>query len=149
MLLKELLTENGTIYVHIDSRRAYLLRAVLDEVFGSDNFENEIAWQRTPAHSDTKGRYGEIHDTILRFRKGDSTIWNQLFVPYSEEYLSDKYNLIEESTGRRYRLDNLTAPGPRPNLEYEWRGIKPPPGRRWAVEISEMERYDREGRIVQ
>jgi adenine-specific DNA-methyltransferase len=149
MLLKELLTENGTIYVHIDSRRAYLLRAVLDEVFGSDNFENEIAWQRTPAHSDTKGRYGEIHDTILRFRKGDSTIWNQLFVPYSEEYLSDKYNLIEEPTGRRYRLDNLTAPGPRPNLEYEWRGIKPPPGRRWAVEISEMERYDREGRIVQ
>ena len=122
---------------------------LLDEALGSENFMNEVAWQRTTAHADTKGRYGEIHDSLLLYRKSESAIWNQYHLPYSEDYLDSKYTYTETETSRRYRLSDMTAPGPRPNLEYEWRGVKPPPGRCWAVEKSEMEKYEREGRIVQ
>jgi adenine-specific DNA-methyltransferase len=149
LLLKELLANIGTLCVHADTRRAYILRVLLDEVFGADNFMNEIAWQRTTAHADTKERYGEIHDTLMLYRKGISATWNQRHLPYSEEYLDAKYSYLEPVTGRRYRLSDMTAPEPRANLEYEWRGVRPPAGRHWAVEREEMERYDQEGRIVQ
>jgi DNA modification methylase len=148
LLLKELLAQNGVLYVHTDTNRNYVLRTVLDEVFGADHFRNEIVWQRTTAHSDTKGRFGEVHDTILCYSKGDTPRWNELYSPYTEDYLDSKYTLVESQTGRRYRLGDLTAPGPRPNLEYEWRGIKPPPGRCWAVQSDKMDEYDRQGRIV-
>ncbi|MHB8767282.1 MAG: site-specific DNA-methyltransferase, partial [Deferrisomatales bacterium] len=148
LILKELLAENSTLFLHADTTRSYMLRLVLDEVFGADAFLNELVWQRTTAHSDTRGRFGEIHDTILAYRQGDLPVWNQLHVAYSDEYLGAKYNLLEEGTGRRYRLGDLTAPGPRPNLEYVWRGVPPPPGRCWAVQEPDMARYEQEGRIV-
>lgn len=148
LLLKELLHQEGVLYLHADTNRSYVLHAVLDEVFGADRFRNEIVWQRTTAHSDTKGRFGEIHDTILCYSKGDIPPWNDLYSPYSEDYLDSKYTFVDPESQRRYRLGDLTAPGPRPNLEYEWRGIKPPPGRCWAVQKEKMDEYGRQGRIV-
>jgi len=68
LLIKELLATSGTLYLHLDTNRGYMLRLVLDEVLGSNGFRNEIAWQRTTAHADTSGRFGEIHDTILASR---------------------------------------------------------------------------------
>lgn len=148
LLLKELLSAPGVLYLHVDTHRAYLLRAVLDEIFGADNFRNEIVWQRTTAHSDTRGRFGEIHDTILCYAKGEASTWNTLHTAYTEAYLESKYNLVEPTTGRKYRLGDLTASGPRPNLEYEWHGMKPPPGRHWAVPAVQMDEYERLGRIA-
>ncbi len=148
LLLKELLAEGGILYLHVDTRRGYLLRVLLDEVLGADHFRNEVVWQRTTAHSDTKGRFGEIHDTILSYAKGNAPPWRDMHTPYTEDYLDSKYSLIENGTDRRYRLGDLTAPGPRPNLEYEWRGVKPPPGRCWAVPRKRMDEYERSGRIV-
>jgi len=148
LLLKELLRPQGVLYLHADTGRNYLLRVLLDEVFGMDAFRNEIVWQRTTAHSDTRGRFGEIHDTILCYAGAGPATWSELHLPYSDEYLEGKYALIENETGRRYRLGDLTAPGPRPNLEYEWRGVKPPPGRCWAVHRERMDEYEQRGRIV-
>ena len=148
LLLKELLAEDGSIYLHSDVRRDAHLRILMDEVFGSDHFRNQVVWQRTTAHSDTKGRFGEIHDLLAVYSKGDLPAWNNLFLPYSDEYLRSKYSNIELESGRKFRLDNLTAPGPRPNLEYEFLGVRPPPGRCWAIQLETMEQYEREGRIV-
>jgi DNA modification methylase len=148
LLLKELLHQDGVLYLHADTNRSHVLRIGLDEVFGADHFRNEIVWQRTTAHSDTKGRFGEVHDTILCYAKGDAPPWNDLYSPYSEDYVDSKYTFLDSDTGRRYRLGDLTAPGPRPNLEYEWRGIRPPPGRCWAVQRERMDEYERQGRIV-
>jgi DNA modification methylase len=148
ILLSQLLASDGTLYLHSDTNRSAPLRLLLDEVFGPQGFMNEIIWQRTTAHSDTVGRFGEIHDLLYAYRNGESAVWNPSFLPYSGEYVEAKYNLIEPGTGRKYRLDNLTAPGPRPNLEYEWRGVKPPRGRCWAVNREQMARYEREGRII-
>ncbi|MFN2543893.1 MAG: site-specific DNA-methyltransferase, partial [Actinomycetota bacterium] len=148
LLLKELLHPAGTIYLHLDANRSSPLRLVLDEVFGPEHFRNELIWQRTTAHSDTRGRFGEIHDVIYAYAKGDSPTWTSLHIPYSDAYRESKYYLEEPDTGRRYRLGDLTAPGPRPNLEYEWDGIRPPPGRCWAVPRERMEEYGREGRLI-
>ncbi|MBI1735868.1 MAG: site-specific DNA-methyltransferase [Candidatus Rokubacteria bacterium] len=148
LLLKELLSIDGALYLHLDLNRSYMLRLLLDEVLGRDHFRNEIVWQRTTAHSDTRGRFGEVHDTLLCYAKGDTPRWNELHTPYSDEYRDSKYTLVDSETGRRYRLGDLTAPGPRPNLEYEWHGIKPPPGRCWAVTRDRMDEHERTGRIV-
>ena len=148
LLLKELLSEHGVLYLHADTNRNHPLRLILDELFGPAGFRNEIVWQRTTAHSDTKGRFGEVHDTLFCYARGEAPTWNEQFSPYSDTYLDAKYNLHEEGTGRQYRLGDLTAPGPRPNLEYEWNGIKPPPGRCWAVNRDRMDEYARQGRIV-
>ena len=148
LLLKELLAPEGALYLHADTNRGHMLRMLLDEVFGADRFRNEVVWQRTTAHSDTRGRFGEIHDIILSYAKGETPVWNDLYTPYTDDYLKSKYTLVELETGRRYRLGDLTAPGPRPNLEYAWHGVKPPPGRCWAVQKERMDEYERQGRIV-
>ena len=73
VLLHELLHQNGSIYMHCDTRVNSYLRLILSEIFGTDNFINQITWRRTGAHNDP-GRYGMISDTILFFKKGDSTL---------------------------------------------------------------------------
>jgi adenine-specific DNA-methyltransferase len=148
LLLRELLSEDGSLYLHVDTTRGHLLRTVLDEVLGVDGFRNEVVWQRTTAYSDTRGRFGEIHDVVLCYAKSDTPTWNERHTPYTDDYLESKYTLVEPESGRRYRLGDLTAPGPRPNLEYEWHGVKPPPGRCWSVHRERMEQYERLGRIV-
>src|SRR5450830_367261 len=63
ILMRDLLAEDGSIYVHCDWRVNSYIRLALDEVFGQDNFRNEIVWQRTTGHSDSKS-YGHVHDVI-------------------------------------------------------------------------------------
>src|SRR5204862_8197856 len=75
-LMKELLSENGSIYVHCDSRMNSYLRGLLDEVFSGFHFINQITWRRTGAHNDP-GRYGMISDTILFYTKTEDYTWNQ------------------------------------------------------------------------
>jgi adenine-specific DNA-methyltransferase len=145
-LLRELLTEDGSIYVHLDYHVSHYVKTVLDEAFGQDNFRNEIIWKRQAAHSDPK-RFGPIHDSIYYFARSSSTSFNMQHVPYDESYIASHYSLADPD-GRRYQLDNLTARGPRPGLQYTFRGVNPPPGRVWAVLPEKMEELDKAGRIV-
>ncbi len=117
VLLRELLSERGSLFLHLAPNVSHLAR-VLDEVFGAENFRAEIVWQRTTAHADTKD-FGTIHDSILCFSKSDRHLWNPQFRPYDDSYVKSHYTQVDR-TGRRYRLDNLTSPNPRPNLTYEW-----------------------------
>jgi adenine specific DNA methylase Mod len=71
VLLRDLLTEDGSLYVHLDWHVGHYAKAVLDEVFGSTGFQNEIIWQRTDAHNDARKRFGNIHDTILWYGKSE------------------------------------------------------------------------------
>ena len=69
ILMRDLLAEDGSIYVHCDWRLTGPLRLVLDEVFGKENFVNEIIWQGVPGGSMSKGKFIKTHDTILFYRK--------------------------------------------------------------------------------
>jgi len=132
ILARDLLSPDGSIYVHCDWRVNGLIRLAMEEVFGKDNFRNQIIWKRTGARSGTVG-FNIIDDSILFFSKSDKLTWNTQYVPYSKDYLDDFFR-YRDSDGKRYRLTILTAPGKRTGSSGEpWRGYNPTQkGRHWA-----------------
>jgi len=129
-LLRELLSEKGSIYIHCDYHVGHLIRNVGEEVFGGECFLNEIVWKRSLPHNDPK-KYGRIHDTILFFVKSpDKYAFNQLFTPQSEEYIASHYTQ-KDPDGRIYRLQSLSASGTGPARRFGDRTIAPPPGTHW------------------
>ncbi|MET0104954.1 MAG: site-specific DNA-methyltransferase, partial [Sedimenticola sp.] len=144
LMLKELLSEHGSIYLHCDVNKSHHLRSLMDEVFGSERFRNEIVWQRVAARSDSN-TYNHIHDTIFFYTKGDGFTWNAQYEEHDEEYLEDKYSNVDED-GRRYQLDNITSPNPRPNMKYVWMGHEPP-DKGWRYSKETMQKLHDEGRI--
>ncbi len=149
--LHRVLKPTGSLYLHCDPTASHYLKIILDTIFGPRNFHAEIAWKRTAAHSDTKqGRkeHGHIHDVILFYTKSQSWTWNPVYLSYDKEYLETAYRHIEPETGRRYRLDNLTAAKPGGDTSYEWHGVGPYKGRYWAYSKEKMEQFEREGRLV-
>ena len=128
-LMKRLLSDRGSFYIHLDWRVSHYVKVILDEVFGVNNFRNEIVWLRTSAKGLTSRKLPQNHDVILNYFKSEESIWNQeyLVLPYELENLDEKtdekYSQVD-SDGRRYQLDNLTNPNPdRPNLKYEFLGV--------------------------
>jgi adenine-specific DNA-methyltransferase len=121
LLLKELLREDGCIYLHCDSKRNYLLRTLLDEVFGADNFQSEIIWKRTSAHSDSS-TFGLIHDSILFYGKSKNYTWNPQYTKYEDWYV-ERYYRYKDEDGRRFKSGDLSAYGlSGGGYEYEWKG---------------------------
>ncbi|MDQ3255289.1 MAG: site-specific DNA-methyltransferase [Acidobacteriota bacterium] len=144
LYLRELLAENGSLYVHLDYHVSHYAKAILDEVFGSDRFINEVVWKRTSARSDAK-TYNHIHDTLLFYTKGNKFQWTPQFTEHSEDYQADKYSYMDEN-GRKYQLTDMTSPNPRPNMMYEWKGF-PYPEKGWRFSKETMARLDAEGKI--
>jgi adenine-specific DNA-methyltransferase len=143
VLLRDLLAENGSIYVHLDWHVGHYAKVVLDEVFGQEACQNEIIWKRTSARSDSH-TYNHIHDVIYYYSRGEF-VFNDVNVPHDQEYLENKYTHLD-GQGRKYRLDNITSPNPRPNMTYVWRGHQPP-ALGWRYSKETMQRLHSEGRI--
>lgn len=99
--LHAVLKSSGSLYLHCDPTASHYLKLVLDVVFGKENFTNEIIWQRTNAKSHAYKRYPSAHDTILLYRKGQSSTWNPEYLPHSPQLLKSHYSKIETTTGRR------------------------------------------------
>ena len=145
--MHRVLREDGSFYLHIDSKANAYVRLLLDTIFGADHFKSEIVWKRTSAHSDGKqGRHqpGAIHDTILFYSRGSQWTWNPVYTPYDEKYVEAFYKHREPETGRRYRLGDITAPGQR-GPAYEVMGVT----RHWRYSQARMEALIAEGRIIQ
>ncbi|MGC1376186.1 MAG: DNA methyltransferase [Anaerolineales bacterium] len=127
--LRRVLKPTGSIYLHCDPTASHYLKIVLDTILGTENFRNEIIWQRTLAKALTSRNLPNNHDVILCYQKTIDAIYNSdvMFQPY------DIYNLDEKTKGkyshsdpdgRLYQLDNLINPNPdRPNLTYEFLGV--------------------------
>lgn len=149
LLLKELLSDDGVFALHVDEGRSHYLKIIMDEVFGSEHFINEVVWKRQTAHSDVgqgARHLGRLHDVIFLYSKGNAFTWNQLYTPYSEEYVSSFYR-YEDEDGRRYRLSDATAPGgvSKGNPHYEFLGVT----RYWRFKKEKMEELYKQGRIIQ
>jgi DNA modification methylase len=141
LFLHELLSEKGSLYVHLDYRMSSYAKAVLDEIFGPDQFQNEITWKRTSSHSDS-GAYGNSHDTILFFAKGVGT-WNSPLQSYDQDYI-DQYYRYSDPDGRKWMSDNLSAAGlSGGGYTYSWKGVT----RTWRCPQSTMQRLDDEGKL--
>jgi adenine-specific DNA-methyltransferase len=162
ILLRDLISDRGSLYVHLGINVSHYAKAVLDEVFGPKAFVNEIAWKRQSAKSgafEGIGQYGRIHEAILFYTKTESWTWNQQFLPYDKDYLDGFYKYFEEGTERRFRLSDLTAAGSRKgdsggNIKVNGEKVSPAPGRHWALGLepgesvqAAMTRLIGEGRI--
>ena len=146
-LLRELLADSGSIYLHCDLHKSHLLRCILDELFGSENFFNEIIWKRTTAHS-SAGSFAPIHDTVFCYQRSNAFVWNDVRTDYEQSYL-DKYYRFDDGDGRLYWRDNLCAAGVRNGSSGKpWRGIDPSQkGMHWKFSVESLEKLDAQGRI--
>jgi len=147
IFLRELLSADGSIYVHLDSKMSHYIKIIMDEIFGSSNFRNSIIWKRTSAHNDP-GRYGIIDDTILFYTKTDSWQWNDPKTEYEDWYVERYYKYIEKGTGKRFLSRDITAPAHGGKSgQFKWKGISPSKGRMWAYTKENMEELDRQGKL--
>jgi len=145
LLMRDLLHDEGSIYVHCDWRVTALIRLALDEIFGANNFRNEIVWLRTNAHNmGTKG-YVRSQDTIYYATKSDQFAFNEEFTEYGEAQLS-RYK--KDESGRLYTGRDLTFSGANPNRQFEWRGSQPPSNRSWGYSLEKLEELWAQGLIL-
>ncbi|MFD0901741.1 DNA methyltransferase [Actinomadura sediminis] len=148
--LHRVLKPEGSLYLHCDPTASHYLKMALDSIFGPTRFRSEIIWKRTTAHSDGgQGRkaFGRVHDVILMYSKSEDWTWNPLFTPYDDEYVKSKYPRIEEGTGRRYGLWDMTGPGgaAKGNPRYEVMGVT----RYWRYSEERMAQMLADGRVEQ
>lgn len=148
--LHRVLKPTGSIYLHCDPTASHYLKVVMDTIWGPERFSSEIIWKRTSAHSDTKqGRkqHGHIHDVVLYYTKSDEWTWNPVYTEYDPSYVERFYRHVEEGTGRRYRLSDMSGPGgaAKGNPRYEVMGVT----RYWRYSQERMNRLIADGRVVQ
>ncbi|QYO64305.1 DNA methyltransferase [Leptolyngbya sp. 7M] len=147
--LARVLKKTGSFYYHCDWHASHYVKVMLDQIFGENNFQNEIIWKRTFAHSSAK-RYGPVHDSIFYYVASPSYIWNKVMQPYDAEYLDVFFDQKDEN-GRRWMRMDLTGDGVRRGESGKpWRGIDvTAKGRHWAIPGEAAEMYNLIGRTVQ
>lgn len=131
-LIKQILADDGSIYVHINTKIGHYVKVLLDEVFGISNFRNDITRIKSNPKNFSQNGYSNFKDTILFYSKGSNYIWNPPREPYLEGELRRLFPKID-SDSRRYTTTPLHAPGETKNgaTGQTWNGIKPPAGRHW------------------
>ncbi|WP_424833003.1 DNA methyltransferase [Ruegeria sp.] len=149
--LERVLKPTGSIYLHCDPTASHYLKMMMDAIFGAGRFQNEIVWQRNTGKSLMKRRLPNTHDLLLSYQKSDAATWNEgaIYKPYDladlPEKTAKKYNNVDEE-GRRYTLGDLLNPNKnRPNLEYEFLGVK----RVWRWTKERMHKAYEDGLIHQ
>ena len=136
VMIKSLMAEDASIYVHCDYRLNPVLRLVLDELFDKKNFVSQIIWKRTGARSQSKF-INHIHDCILFYCKDkEKIIWNSYNTPYTDEYV-DKYYRHKDKNGRKFQDTSLIAPGK--GYEFAWKGVV----KRWRHKKEKMEELEK------
>lgn len=148
ILLHELLAEDGSIYVHLDSNMAFTVKVLMDEVFGERNFRNWITRKKCNPKNYTRNQYGNVTDYILFYSKSDRYVWNPPLEPWDETAALKEYTYTEPDTGRRYKKVPIHAPGVRHGATGKpWRGKLPPPGKHWQYTPDKLEEMDQRGEI--
>jgi adenine-specific DNA-methyltransferase len=148
ILLRELLADDGSIYVHLDDNMAFLAKAVMDEVFGRANFRNWITRKKCNPKNYTRKAYGNVADYILFYSKTENYVWHRPVDPWTEERAAKEYQYAEAGTGRRYKKVPVHAPGVRNGQTGQpWRGMKPPPGKHWQYPPQTLDEMDARGEI--
>ncbi|MFH1934509.1 MAG: site-specific DNA-methyltransferase [Pseudomonadota bacterium] len=149
VLIRDLLAEDGSIYVHCDWRVNSYIRLLLDEVFGSNKmYRNTITWQKIRSSKGQANSFGNVSDTLFFYAKGDSPIFNKLFTPLSGERIEQHYSNIEPHIGRRYMLDNFAQSGAGEPRNFGGQVLEPPPGKHWIWTQERIDQGMTEGRIV-
>ncbi|MGH2967079.1 MAG: DNA methyltransferase [Solirubrobacterales bacterium] len=148
--LHRVLKPTGSLYLHCDPTASHYLKLVLDAIFGPANFVNEIVWQRTSAHSDARQgarHFGRTNDSLLFYAKAEAHSWNPQHLKHDDDYVRVHYPYVEQASGRRYGLWDITGPGgaAKGNPRYEIFGIT----KYWRYSEENMRRKIAAGRVIQ
>ncbi|MFN0203964.1 MAG: DNA methyltransferase [Bacteroidia bacterium] len=148
VLLQHLLADDGSIYVHLDNKMVFHVKIMLDEIFGSNNFQGMITRKKCKPKNYTKKTYGNISDYILFYTKSDLTTWNRPYQEWTDEKMLKEYPFVEEGTNRRYKKVPIHVPGTRNGETGKmWRGMLPPKGKHWQYTPDKLEELDKKGEI--
>lgn len=148
ILLREILADDGSLYVHIDWKMGHYVKVLMDEIFGQERFVNDITRIKcNPKNFERKG-YGNMKDMILFYSKTDRYVWNEPREEMTEEDIQRLFPKVDKD-GRRYTTTPLHAPGETRNgpTGQPWKGLKPPKGRHWRYSPDELSRLDEHGLI--
>ncbi len=148
ILIKDLLSDKGSIYLHIDYKIGHYVKVMMDEVFGIENFRNDITRIKCNPKNFERIGYGNIKDMILFYTKTNTPIWNEPRQPYTQQDLETLF-AKKDKNGRRYTTVPIHAPGETDNGKsaQPFKGIYPPKGRHWRTDVATLEKWDAEGLI--
>lgn len=146
ILMREVLSDDGSIYVHIGHQMLAHLKVMMDEIFGVSNFRNIITRRKCSSKNFTKNQYSNIHDYILFYSKTQTFKWNKPSIPAEKEWIEREYSKID--TKGKYKLVPIHAPGTRKGeTGKEWRGKLPPKGKHWQYAPSKLDELDAKNEI--
>lgn len=148
ILMRDLMADDGSIYVHCDWRVNSFLRLVMAEVFGESNYRNEILWKRKGGSANPTNRLGVVLDSILWFSKSENITFTPEFTLNDDEtqrYIEERFT-EKDPDGRRWMKSPIVSPNPRPNLTYDYKGYKPPKNG-WSISLEIMQKWDTENRL--
>ena len=148
VLLREMLSQQGSIYLHIDTKIGHYVKIIMDEIFGRNNFLNDITRRKSNPKNFTRKAYGNEKDVIYFYAKNNGKhIWNDIKENYCESDLIKRFAKVDEK-GRRYTTVPIHAPGESSGETGGiWKGMHPPNGRHWRVPPKELDKLDAKGLI--
>lgn len=148
ILLRELMSNEGSIYVHLDYNMAFQIKLIMDEIFGPANFRNWITRKKSNQKNYTKNNYGNIQDFILFYTKTSKYTWNKPHTERGIYSLEERFPKIEIKTGRRYALVPIHAPETRNGATGKpWKGKLPPEGKHWMYSPDKLDEFEKKGEI--
>ena len=146
--IKSIMADEATIYVHLDYHIGHYVKILLDEIFGDDNFINEIIWKRKGGSSNPDGQFDVATDTIFMYGKAEKHIFNRQYVldsPDVQKYIEERF-INTDDDGRKYMTSPIVSPNYRENLIYDYKGYQAPPNG-WSIELDVMKKWDKEGKL--
>jgi adenine-specific DNA-methyltransferase len=148
LLMKELLADDGSIYIHLDNKMIFHIKVLMDEIFGATNFRSMITRKKCKSKNFTKNSFGNISDYILFYAKSANAVWHKQYDQWTDEKILKEYPFVEEETGRLHKRVPIHAPGTRNGETGKlWRGMMPPEGKHWQFTPTKLEELDRKGEI--
>ncbi len=148
-ILHKLLRNDGFIFIQIDNNEMAYLKVLMDEIFGRNNFINDIIWKRRGGAANPSNRLNNVTDYILWYSKSQTYTLNHIYSlddDNTQQYIKERFNNVDEN-GRNYMKSPLQSPNPRPNLMYDYKGYKIPKNG-YSISREMMEKWDKEGKLV-
>lgn len=148
--LHRVLATTGSFYYQCDWHASHYVKVMLDQIFGEENFRNEVVWKRSTSHGNVSKNYGMLFDSIFFYSKSKKYTWNQQYRPFDEAYIKVKFRGVDHD-GRKWQDVTLRNPDVRPNLRYPYtasNGVTYEPHKNgWSCDEERLRKYDREGRL--
>ena len=146
ILMRELLSEQGSIYVHIDWHVGHYVKVIMDEVFGKDNFRSEVVWKKLTAAKAQSKVFSNVKDAILFYSKSESCYFKGQYLPVGEE--DSSYPYIEEDTRRRWGSFDFTQSGQGQTRYFGDKLLEPPSGKHWIWSQERIDAGLKDGLII-